>query len=51
MTSSGQVTALVFILCLGAVPASAQDALTLDVAIQEAIAHNASLRAARAGAA
>jgi outer membrane protein TolC len=51
MTWSATVTALGLMLCLGAVPASAQDALTLAGAIQEALAHNASLRAARAGAA
>lgn len=51
MTPSAKVVALTIMLLPGAVPASAQDALTLEVAIQEAIAHNASLRAARAGAA
>jgi outer membrane protein TolC len=51
MTASTRVTALGVLLWLGAVPASAQDALTLDGAIQEALARNASLRAARASAA
>jgi outer membrane protein TolC len=39
------------LLWLGAAPAFAQDAMTLKGAIQEALAHNASLRAARAAAA
>jgi outer membrane protein TolC len=49
MTRSTNKTALALVLWLGAVPASAQDVLTLEGAIQEALARNGSLRAARAG--
>ena len=45
------VTTLVLVLWLSAAPAVAQEVLTLEGAIHEAVAHNASLRAARAGAA
>jgi outer membrane protein TolC len=45
------VTAFVLVLWLSAVTAAAQEVLTLEGAIQEALSHNALLRAARAGAA
>jgi outer membrane protein TolC len=51
MTASAWVIALGFLLCLGAVPAFAQNTLTLENAVQEVLSHNASLRAARADAA
>ena len=51
MTASTKVTALSLMLCLAPVSALAQDTLTLEGAIQEALTNNASLRAARAGAA
>jgi outer membrane protein TolC len=51
MRRSTKPSAFGLLLWLGAVPASAQDALTLEGAIQEALAHNASLRAVRTGAA
>jgi outer membrane protein len=50
MTRSTKASAFGLLLCLGAVPVSAQDTLTLETAIQEALTHNASLRAVRAGA-
>lgn len=45
------VTALVLVPWLSATPAIAQEVLTLEAAIEDALSHNASLRAARAGAA
>jgi outer membrane protein TolC len=39
------------VLWLSAAPAVAQEVLTLEGAIHEALAHNAALRSARAGAA
>jgi outer membrane protein len=51
MTTFGKITALGFTLWLAAVPAFAQDDLTLDAALREALSQNAALRAARAGAA
>ena len=50
MTPSN-VTALVLVLWLSAVPAVAQEVLTLEGAVRDALAHNASLRAAQAAAA
>ena len=50
MTSSN-VTALALLLWLSAVPAVAQEVLTLEGAVRDALAHNASLRAAHAAAA
>jgi outer membrane protein len=47
----GNVTVLVLMVWLSAIPAIAQEVLTLEAAVQDALAHNASLRAARAGAA
>ena len=51
MTLPSHVTALVSALWLAAAPAVAQEVLTLDGAISEALSHNASLRAAGANAA
>jgi outer membrane protein TolC len=51
MTRSPKASAFGLLLWLVAVPASAQNALTLETAIQETLSHNASLRAVRAGAA
>jgi len=50
MTPSN-VTALALVLWLSAVPAVAQEVLTLEGAVRDALAHNASLRAAHAAAA
>lgn len=46
-----KVAALVLVVGLPTAPAVAQEVLTLDAAVQAALLHNASLRAARAGAA
>jgi outer membrane protein TolC len=51
MTLSVKLMSLGLVLCLRPVPVAAQDTLTLERAIQDVLSHNASLRAARAGAA
>ncbi|HEX5109226.1 MAG TPA: TolC family protein [Vicinamibacterales bacterium] len=51
MALSAKATALALMLWLWAAPGAAQDTLTLDGAIREVLAHNATLRSARADAA
>jgi outer membrane protein TolC len=51
MTLRSCAPVVILVPWLFATPAVAQEVLTLDGAIQEALSHNASLRAARAGAA
>jgi outer membrane protein TolC len=46
-----KVTVLLLVLWLSATPAIAQEVLTLEAAVEDALSHNASLRGARAGAA
>lgn len=50
MTRPTKASAFGLLLWLGAAPAFAQDTLTLETAVQEALARNPSLRAVRAGA-